>query len=1228
MIYLDNITSGQTVYIPRNESGVNPHKSGSYWDGFEDGYESGETHQKNLLSSVTFTENGEYERENGWSAVTVDVPQTGSTAILEEKTVVISADTTNVAPSSGYDGMSAVTVDASSYAQQNYDDGFDDGFTDGYASGSTDEKAKLSATTFTANTAVTISDGGYSAITVNVPQTGTSIPLSSITITENTAITETEKAYSAITVNVPQTGHTDQELEEAYESGHTEGMEDQKALLSSTAFTENGSYSRENGWSGVTVNIDTASTYNSGYTSGETHQKSLLTTTAFTQNGSYQRENGWSGVTVNVDTASTYNSGYTSGYTDGQDNIIGTFSAMTATTNGQYGSSAHPLSAITVEVPQTGTSIPLSSITFTANTSVTVTDKAFTAITVNVPQSGGSGVNYIEYIGINNPSRNTCYFELGNTGTGLDSKIVIEHSTLSKENTGFDWESWLMFCDADRGRIFVEDGTAPIQFDGRYNKNSLPYTAITDETIVLEYSGVTVGNSSFNMQYNPYEVSNCNNMVVFAAYGSEFFTSPQNQLKYGRIGTISIYDSANTLTYQYKPCLDENNVICFHEVVNDVYVYPNNGGDAYLYSGPVIDNMYESGYTDGIAYQKSLLGELTATTNGSFSAENGYSAITVNVPQAVDTITLVDYISAAQLQDDSDYRDGIELGNIWATDTEFRIKGWMTGNYTGQGVLTNYDGGEYPATRWFWVGGNMYYDLNSDRISVVFTPTSGTAFDYTINNWGVYDNLTSSYVMSGSPKQSINAGVAWLNMCTCKISSIEVKQGNNVILNGLAAFDSNNHIGLYDTVSGQMLYNSGLSMTYGTVLGTIDYLSGYTDGQNSIINTFSSMTATTNGQYGSTAHPMTAITVNVPSSLTKKLYVFANNQIKQVDYYEESLYQWNIINENYTTSSPLEIMYVHYNNNKLHVYLLSDGKYGYWDEDEYDPQPVSSITTINESAYVYDGNNSYTLTESGTGLVVTASYGAYYEVLVCTEAEGLGVGSFSANGTYNAIDDNYVGYSAVTVNVDTASTWNDGYDAGLGELFCLYCENASFNIGESSSEAEFDDVYISLLTLSGFNITVGGGGRSGQLVATDSGSTLGFVGYWQTSGNTYTTPVTSIAKGTIPTGMVSVGITDYGPIVFHVDSTSATSSGGVKIPTGSYSLSFSGDSFYLGPIRRNAYYNCFTPYVDNDGNACMIGPNSTLVYPTSGTCYAVYKKVTKNGDYVYYMNKEVGRVTQ
>lgn len=197
---------------------------------------------------------------------------------------------------------------------------------------------------------------------------------------------------------------------------------------------------------------------------------------------------------------------------------------------------------------------------------------------------------------------------------------------------------------------------------------------------------------------------------------------------------------------------------------------------------------------------------ITATTT-SFSA-------TCTVNQNV--THYVSWIFTTNPTNDSDYRDGIEIGDFWSADAEFRIKGTMQGYSTGNSVLANYDGRPYVSTRWFWVGGNMYYDMNSGRIQTQFTPTYGVNFDYTISNWGVYDNLTSSYVMSGTPKPTINAGVVWLNMRTCKISSIEIKQGNTVVFDGKAAIDDiTGYIGLYDSVSKTLFYNSNLSMTYG-----------------------------------------------------------------------------------------------------------------------------------------------------------------------------------------------------------------------------------------------------------------------------------------------------------------------------------------------------------------------------------------------------------------------------
>lgn len=219
MIYLKNNTILQELYIPRQDYISNTTgSSGTYAEGYADGYESGytsgstdgfdsgytegyssgETHQKGLLTSTGITKNGEYQREDGWSAITVNV----SGSVLEGKEIVVSEDITVVTPDSGYDGFSAVTVDATEYGQANYDSGFDDGYTDGYSSGSSEGY-----------------DSGYT------------------------------EGY--------QSGSTD-----GYNSGYTSGETHQKSLLVSTAITENGSYQREDGYSAITVNVPTGTSYN------------------------------------------------------------------------------------------------------------------------------------------------------------------------------------------------------------------------------------------------------------------------------------------------------------------------------------------------------------------------------------------------------------------------------------------------------------------------------------------------------------------------------------------------------------------------------------------------------------------------------------------------------------------------------------------------------------------------------------------------------------------------------------------------------------------------------------------------------------------------------------------------------------------------------------------------------------------------------------------------------
>lgn len=166
--------SGQTaqdIYYEGYEAGLNA-AGGEY----ADGYNEGVSVQKSRLSSIVITENNTYTRADGYSAVTVNVPQTGSTFIAQTKNYNLTSNgTTTITPDAGYDGITGGTI----------------------------------------------------------------------------------------TVDVPQTGHTDAEITAAYNSGYTAGEADgevtgaaaQKALLATTAFTANGTYTRQNGWNQVNVNV-------------------------------------------------------------------------------------------------------------------------------------------------------------------------------------------------------------------------------------------------------------------------------------------------------------------------------------------------------------------------------------------------------------------------------------------------------------------------------------------------------------------------------------------------------------------------------------------------------------------------------------------------------------------------------------------------------------------------------------------------------------------------------------------------------------------------------------------------------------------------------------------------------------------------------------------------------------------------------------------------------------
>lgn len=110
-------------------------------DGIDEGYatgrEDGVNEQKNRLTSISITENGEYSNEDGYNEITVDVQPN-----LQEKYVNVTDNNTTVTADEEFDGMKSVEINATPIYNNGYNvgksDGVEQGYNNGYAVGSTE----------------------------------------------------------------------------------------------------------------------------------------------------------------------------------------------------------------------------------------------------------------------------------------------------------------------------------------------------------------------------------------------------------------------------------------------------------------------------------------------------------------------------------------------------------------------------------------------------------------------------------------------------------------------------------------------------------------------------------------------------------------------------------------------------------------------------------------------------------------------------------------------------------------------------------------------------------------------------------------------------------------------------------------------------------------------------------------------------------------------------------
>ena len=99
---------------------------------------------------------------------------------------------------------------------------------------------------------------------------------------------------------------------------------------------------------------------------------------------------------------------------------------------------------------------------------------------------------------------------------------------------------------------------------------------------------------------------------------------------------------------------------------------------------------------------------------------------------------------------------------------------------------------------------------------------SGVDYDITMGNGWLYNNLTSSYLYQGSTSTYNHNCSIRVDVGGQKVKSLQIKNGGIVVFDAFAALDnSDNVIGLFDTISDTMFTNSSLNLTYGEIISTI-----------------------------------------------------------------------------------------------------------------------------------------------------------------------------------------------------------------------------------------------------------------------------------------------------------------------------------------------------------------------------------------------------------------------
>jgi hypothetical protein len=291
----------------------------------------------------------------------------------------------------------------------------------------------------------------------------------------------------------------------------------------------------------------------------------------------------------------------------------------------------------------------------------------------------------------------------------------------------------------------------------------------------------------------------------------------------------------------------------------------------------------------------AVLGTKTITANGTYSAStdslDGYSAVTVNVPQGSPGVKYVEYLetdgseiswdTGVKLEDPNEivYFDFAPLTGTATGDAYFPFLSQQyeddRWNLAIRTIGMGYNVNDYMQT--IYGDGRQFiaYSVGNKNVCVIsVTGATVNGVDYHQQATGLY-TVNWNIIINGQKKSD-----GFMRFPVGRYYGFKIMSGNNAVIDLKPALDGNDVPCFFDEVSKTYIYHIGSGtpisgpaipssdyisgFTDGYASGFTDgYNSGYTDGQDSIISTFTTMTATTNGIYGSSAHPLSSITVDV-----------------------------------------------------------------------------------------------------------------------------------------------------------------------------------------------------------------------------------------------------------------------------------------------------------------------------------------------------------------------------